>query len=86
MTQIGQILVQKGYISQQQLDAALFQQGDGQIGQLLISWGWLTKEQLDDALQIQTPPPPPPLVPPLEPEDPLGVGAFEFAGNPVACK
>ena len=66
MTQIGQILVQKGYISQQQLDAALSQQGDGQIGQLLISWGWITKEQLDDALQLQAPPPPPP-PPPLPP-------------------
>ena len=65
MTQIGQILVQKGYISQQQLDAALSQQGNGQIGQLLIAWGWLTKEQLDDALQIQTPPPPTPPPPPV---------------------
>ena len=65
MTQIGQILVQKGYISQQQLEAALSQQGNGQIGQLLISWGWLTKEQLDDALQIQTPPPPTPPPPPV---------------------
>ena len=76
MTQIGQILVQKGYISQQQLEAALSQQGNGQIGQLLIAWGWLTKEQLDDALQIQTPPPPtpppapvytPPVPPPIPP-------------------
>mgnify|MGYP003662392857 CR=1 FL=1 len=65
MTQIGQILVQKGYISQQQLDAALSQQGDGQIGQLLIAWGWITKEQLDDALQIQAPPPPTPPPPPV---------------------
>ena len=65
MTQIGQILVQKGYISQQQLEAALSQQGNGQIGQLLIAWGWLTKEQLDDALQIQTPPPPTPPPPPV---------------------
>ena len=39
MEQIGQILVQKGYLSQQQLDAALSQQGDGKIGELLIAWG-----------------------------------------------
>jgi len=76
MTQIGQILVQKGYISQQQLDAALSQQGDGQIGQLLISWGWITKEQLNDALVVQAPPPPtppppvyaPPVAPPFAPD------------------
>ena len=65
MVQIGQILVQKGYISQQQLDAALSQQGDGQIGQLLIAWGWIKKEQLDDALQTQAPPPPPAPPPPV---------------------
>ena len=65
MVQIGQILVQKGYISQQQLEAALSQQGDGQIGQLLIAWGWIKKEQLDDALQTQAPPPPPAPPPPV---------------------
>ena len=65
MTQVGQILVQKGYISQQQLDAALSQQGDGQIGQLLIAWGWIKKEQLDDALLVQAPPPPPTPPPPV---------------------
>ena len=65
MVQIGQILVQKGYISHQQLDAALSQQGDGQIGQLLIAWGWIKKEQLDDALQTQAPPPPPAPPPPV---------------------
>ena len=71
MTQIGQILVQKGYISQQQLDAALSQQGDGQIGELLVAWGWLTKEQLDDALQVQTPPPPPLPPPPVYTPPPM---------------
>ena len=65
MVQIGQILVQKGYITQQQLDAALSQQGDSQIGQLLIAWGWIKKEQLDDALQTQAPPPPPAPPPPV---------------------
>ena len=58
--QIGEILVQKGYITQQQLDAALSVQGDGQVGQLLITWGFITQEQLLDALNIQAPPPPPP--------------------------
>ena len=63
MMQIGQILVQKGYITQQQLEAALSQQGDGQVGQLLINWGWLTQEQLSEALSAQAPPPPPPTPP-----------------------
>ena len=57
---IGQILVEKGYITQQQLDAAVAVQGDQQIGQVLIGWGWVTQEQLMDALNIQAPPPPPP--------------------------
>ena len=58
--QLGQILVQKGYITQQQLDAAVAVQGDQQIGQVLIGWGWITQEQLLEALNIQAPPPPPP--------------------------
>ena len=62
---IGQILVEKGYITQQQLDAAVAVQGDQQIGQVLIGWGWLTQEQLMDALNIQAPPPPPP-PPPIQ--------------------
>jgi len=57
---IGEILVEKGYITQQQLDAALSVQGDGQVGQLMITWGFITQEQLLDALNIQAPPPPPP--------------------------
>ena len=57
---IGEILVQKGYITQQQLDAALSVQGDGQVGQLMITWGFITQEQLLDALNIQAPPPQPP--------------------------
>ena len=56
---IGEILVEKGYITQQQLDAALSVQGDGQVGQLLISWNFITQEQLLNALNIQAPPPPP---------------------------
>ena len=61
---IGEILVEKGYITQQQLDAALSVQGDGQVGQLMITWGFITQEQLLDALNIQAPPPPPP--PPVQ--------------------
>ena len=58
--QIGDILVQKGLITQQQLDAAIAVQGEQQIGQVLIGWGWITQEQLLEALNIQAPPPPPP--------------------------
>lgn len=37
MAKLGEILVQKGYIMQQQLDAALAVKGDEQVGQLLIT-------------------------------------------------
>ena len=37
---LGEILVEKGYITQQQLDAALSVQGNDQVGQLLISWNF----------------------------------------------
>ena len=62
---LGDILVQKGIIQQQQLDAAIAVQGEEQIGQVLINWGWLTQEQLLSALDIQAPPPPPPPPPPV---------------------
>ena len=62
---LGDILVQKGIIQQQQLDAAIAEQGEEQIGQVLINWGWLTQEQLMSALDIQAPPPPPPPPPPV---------------------
>ena len=62
---IGEILVEKGYITQQQLDAAIAVQGEQQLGQVLINWNWITQEQLLDALNIQAPPPPPP--PPVQP-------------------
>ena len=39
MDQLGQILVQKGYITQQQLDGAVAAQGEQQLGQVLIGWG-----------------------------------------------
>ena len=58
-SQLGNILVQKGFIQQQQLDAALAVQGEQQLGQVLINWGWITQEQLLEALDIQAPPPPP---------------------------
>ena len=64
---IGEILVEKGYITQQQLQAALAVQGEDQIGQLLINWGFINQQQLLDALNIQAPPPPPPPVPPVQP-------------------
>ena len=43
---IGEILVSKGYITQQQVDGVLAVKGeDAQVGQVLIEWGLLTQEQ-----------------------------------------
>ena len=70
MVKIGEILVQKGIIQQQQLDAAVAVQGEEQLGQVLINWGWITQEQLLEALDIQAPPPPPPPPPPVQPQIP----------------
>ena len=65
---IGEILIQKGYITQQQLDGVLAVKGpDAQVGQVLIQWGLITEQQLMEALEIQTPPPPPPPPPPTPP-------------------
>ena len=65
MAKIGEILVSKGYITQQQLDGVLAVKGpDAQVGQVLIQWGLLTDAQLMEALEIQTPPPPVPPPPP----------------------
>ena len=62
---IGEILVQKGYVTQQQVDGVLAVKGeDAQVGQVLIQWGMITQEQLMEALEIQAPPPPPPPPPP----------------------
>ena len=66
---LGDILVEKGIINQQQLDAAIAVQGEQQIGQVLINWGWLTQEQLLEALDVQAPPPPP--VQPQIPQQPM---------------
>ena len=69
---IGEILVQKGYVTQQQLDGVLAVKGDdAQVGQVLIQWGLLTQEQLMEALDIQAPPPPPPQPPPVQPQQPM---------------
>ena len=70
MAKIGEILVQKGYVTQQQLDGVLSVKGDdAQVGQVLIQWGLLTEQQLLEALDIQAPPPPPP-PPPVQPQIP----------------
>ena len=85
MVKIGEILVEKGLISQQQLDAAIAVQGEQQLGQVLINWGWITQEQLMTALDVQAPPPPPP--PPVAP--PPQQGGFlhqqqpQYAQQPV---
>jgi len=68
MALIGEILVSKGYITQQQLDGVMAVKGeDAQVGAVLIEWGLLTQEQLMEALEIQAPPPPPPPPQPVQP-------------------
>ena len=72
MKMIGEILVEKGYVTQQQLDGVMAVKGeDVQVGQVLIQWGLLTEQQLMEALEIQTPPPPPPPPPPVQPQQPV---------------
>ena len=71
MQKIGEILVSKGYVTQQQIDGVLAVKGDdAQVGQVLIQWGLLTEQQLMEALEIQAPPPPPPPPPPVQPQIP----------------
>ena len=71
MQKIVEILVSKGYVTQQQIDGVLAVKGDdAQVGQVLIEWGLLTQEQLMEALDIQAPPPPPPPPPPVQPQIP----------------
>ena len=83
---LGNILVEKGIINQQQLDAAIAVQGEQQIGQVLINWGWLTQEQLLEALDVQAPPPPPPppppVVPPPMPQQPMYQQPVAPSGTP----
>ena len=73
MAMIGEILVEKGYVTQQQIDGVMSVKGEGaQVGQVLIQWGLLTQEQLMEALDIQAPPPPPPPPPPpIQPQQPV---------------
>jgi len=74
MAMIGEILVEKGYVTQQQVDGVLAVKGpDAQVGQVLIQWGMITEQQLMEALEIQTPPPPPPPPPPVQPVAPQPV-------------
>ena len=55
MKMIGEILVEKGYVTQQQIEGVLAVNGpDAQVGQVLIQWGLLTEAQLMEALEIQT--------------------------------
>ena len=79
MVKIGEVLVEKGMITQQQLDAAIAVQGEQQLGQVLINWGWISQEQLLQALDVQAPPPPPPPVAP-----PVQQGGFLHQQQPVA--
>ena len=42
---IGEILVQKGYVTQQQVDGVLAVKGeDAQVGQVLIQWNMITEQ------------------------------------------
>ena len=85
MAKIGEILVEKGYVTQQQLDGVMAVKGpDAQVGQVLIEWGLLTQEQLMEALEIQAPPPPPP--PPVQPVQPVYQPPVQpgFPPQPVA--
>ena len=52
---IGQILCEKGYITQEQLDQGLESQIEEYqlLGELLVSLGDLTEEQLEEALELQ---------------------------------
>ena len=69
MNKLGEILVQKGYITQQQLDATLAVAGEEKIGQILIKWGFIQEQQLMEALDVQAPvlPPTPPAPPVAQP-------------------
>ena len=85
MQKIGEILVTKGYVTQQQLDGVLSVKGDdAQVGQVLIQWGLLTEQQLMEVLEIQTPPPPPPPPPPpvQQPVQPVQPGYPPQPGIP----
>ena len=83
---IGEILVSKGYVTQQQVDGVLAVKGeDVQVGRVLIQWGLLTEQQLMEALEIQTPPPPPPPVQPQQPvyQQPVQSGSPDLTMDKV---
>ncbi len=53
---IGQILCEKGYLKQSQLEQALTEQKKGecrQLGQILLELGYIITEQLDGAIALQ---------------------------------
>jgi type IV pilus assembly protein PilB len=53
---IGQILCEKGYLKQSQLEQALAEQKKGEyrpLGQILLELGYVTIEELDEAFAIQ---------------------------------
>ena len=53
---IGQILCEKGYLKQSQLEQALKEQKIGKyrpLGQILLECGYITTEQLDEAFALQ---------------------------------
>lgn len=53
---IGQILCEKGYLKQSQLEQALTEQKKGErrwLGQILLELGYITIEQLDEAFALQ---------------------------------
>jgi type IV pilus assembly protein PilB len=53
---IGQILCEKGYLKQSQLEQALTEQKKGKyrhLGQILLELSYITTEQLDEAIALQ---------------------------------
>ncbi len=53
---IGQVLCEKGYLKQSQLEQALIEQKKGecrQLGQILLELGYITTEHLDEAIAVQ---------------------------------
>ena len=53
---IGQILCEKGYLKQSQLEQALTEQKKGesrQLGQILLELGYITTEHLEEAIAVQ---------------------------------
>ena len=54
--QIGEILCEKGYLTQSQLESALMEQEkyeNLQIGRILLTLGYVTTEQLKEAISVQ---------------------------------